>query len=165
MKLVFATRLGAHFYLFTNTQCAYKRPDLVRYFSLLACIIVQILFSFNSMFYSLPRQVHVSFSQHGDKDSVHCAVLQRGAAGGGAHVPSETPVPADLAAENHHSWKRLQKHDESSAFSDRNHQVQPSRNVNQHEAPHVLLHFAFTINFWTLNVFLKRRLSRTLCCM
>lgn len=78
----------------------------------------------------LSLQVHVSFSQHGDKDSVHHAVPQGDAEGGGARVTGETPVPANLPAENHHSGERLQKHDESPAFTHRNHQVELSCEVN-----------------------------------
>lgn len=92
----------------------------------------------------LPLQVHVSLSQHINKDSVYCPVPQRDAEGGGVRVPGETPVPADLAAENHHSRKRLQKHDESPAFTHRNHQVQLSWNINQREALDHLLNRALT---------------------
>lgn len=109
------------------------------------------------LFCFLSLQVHVSFPQHGDKDPVYSTVPQRGAEGGGVRVPGETPVPADLATENHHSRKWLQKHDESPAFTHRNHQVCLSWNINQREAPCVLLNSAFTKNLWSLNVFLKQK--------
>ncbi len=73
-------------------------------------------------------QVHISISQYGDKDSVYNAVPQGVTEGGGSCIAYETPLPSNLSAENQHSWKWLQKYDESPAFTDRNYQVRLHQN-------------------------------------
>lgn len=68
-------------------------------------------------------QVHISISQHGDQDSVYNALPQGHAERGSSRVARETPLPTNLSAENQHPRKRLQKYDESAAFTHRNYQV------------------------------------------